>query len=345
MIQRIKRYWYIFAIIIVIFIIGSRQYLVASKKSAVTPKERTYTVKRDTLKESLTLTGKIDAYEKATLNFQTSGRLAWVGVNTGDAVKKYQAIASLDQRDVKKKLDKYLNTYLKNRWTFEQSKDDNESTVDIGITREIRDRAKRLIDETQFDLNNSVLDVELQDLALQYSTLVTPIEGVVTRVDTPSAGVNINALTQSFEIVNPKSIYLSVLADQTEVTKLTTGMSGEIVFDAYPDLTQHGTITSISFSPKLGETSTVYEAKIKLPIDNSDFKYRIDMTADATFVTKEKPDVLAVPLTSIKEESGKKYVQKKVGGKKEKVEITTGEETDTVAEVTSGLAPGDVIYD
>lgn len=55
------------------------------KKSTVV--ELTYKVKRQTLSESLTFSGSVDAQEKATLRFQTSGRLAWVGVTEGDVVK------------------------------------------------------------------------------------------------------------------------------------------------------------------------------------------------------------------------------------------------------------------
>lgn len=77
------------------------------------------TVSRRTLKEELTLSGKIDAHEHETLQFQTSGLLTWVGVKEGDVVKKYQPIASLDVRSIKKTIDKYLNSYMKERWDFE----------------------------------------------------------------------------------------------------------------------------------------------------------------------------------------------------------------------------------
>ena len=55
-------------------------------------KEAAYMVTKATLKNTLNLSGKIDASEKATLGFQTAGRLAWVGVKEGDYVKKGQGI-------------------------------------------------------------------------------------------------------------------------------------------------------------------------------------------------------------------------------------------------------------
>ena len=59
-----------------------------------------YKIKREDIREILTLSGEIDAEEKATLKFQTSGRLSWVGVKEGDYVKKYQSLASLDKREL-----------------------------------------------------------------------------------------------------------------------------------------------------------------------------------------------------------------------------------------------------
>ena len=213
-------------------------------------------VKSGNLEEKLTISGTTDADEKVTLRFQTTGRLAWVGVREGDYVKKYQGIASLDQRELKKDLEKYLNDYLTKRWDFDQvKKDDYKDKV-------ITDTIKRIQDKAQFAMNKSVLDVELQDISIQYANLWTPIEGIVTRATFPYPGVNLTALnTAEFDIVNPQTVYFSANADQTEVTKLYDGLNGKLILDAYPDKTITGSIKSISFIPKTGETGTVYAVK------------------------------------------------------------------------------------
>jgi len=51
-------------------------------------------VKKKDLLESVSASGKVEAEEEAVLTFQTSGRLAWVGVKEGDRVEQWQAIAS-----------------------------------------------------------------------------------------------------------------------------------------------------------------------------------------------------------------------------------------------------------
>lgn len=340
MISIIKRYWFVL-IIIAIAVAG---FLYWKKSTQASPdKKNTYTVKKRNLKEILTLSGEIDAEEKTTLRFQTSGKIAWVGVKVGDYVKKFQGIASQDQAELQRNLKKYLNTYVNERLDFEQTHDDN-SDKGLKTTLELAEM-RRLVEKAQYDLDNAVIDVELKDIALKYSYLYTPIEGVVVRAASPYAGVYITPTQAEFEIVNPNTIYFSVIADQTEVWQLQQGEIGEVVLDSYPDETIKGKIYFVSFVPKTDETGTVYQVKLGMTVDNSTYKYRIGMTGDANFLMKEKENVLSVPTSAIKKEKGKLYVLKLMDGKQTKTYIKITEEIDANTVVTSGLQEGDVIYD
>jgi len=313
-----------------------------------TKKTTEYTVKRDTIKETLTISGELDADEKITLRFQSSGLISSINVKKGDFVKKNQLIATLDQKEAKKTLEKYLNTYLDTRWDFEQEKDEYRQPAQDywELSWDQRNEIDRALQQAQFDLNNAVLDVELKNILLKYTTLTSPIDGIVTKVAAPVAGVYATAVQAEFEVINPDSLYFSLLPDQTEVTKLSASMSAEIVFDSYPDEKIIGTVENIAFIPKSGETNTVYEVKISYPLNDENYtKYRIGMTGDATFTILEKPDVLVVPLSFLKTEKDKKYVMKKTGNKKEKAYVDVGIESDQITEITGGLAEGDVIYD
>ncbi|MBM3283395.1 efflux RND transporter periplasmic adaptor subunit [Candidatus Gottesmanbacteria bacterium] len=320
-------------IITILIIAGWQNFSLQQEK-----KQETAKVKRGTLEEKLTISGTIDVEEMATLRFQTSGRLTWVGVKEGDYVKKYQAIASLDQREVRKTLEKYLNTYSSERRDFDQT------IIDDYKDKVITDAIKRAKEKAQFDLNSAVLDVELKNLAIEFSNLWTPIEGIVTKILAPYAGVNITPATAEFEIVNPKTVYFSANADQTEVVKLAEGKQGELVLDAYPDATVNGSIKTISFIPKSGETGTVYSVKFVFWEDNSTYKYRIGMGGDLTFILERKEDVLYLPIKFVKSEDGKKYVQVKQGNKMEKVTVEVGMETDNNIEITSGIKVNDKVY-
>lgn len=341
MIKFFKKRWYL--VLIIIVIIGFIFYKNNSSK-AIKNKVDSYKIKRENLKEVLSLSGEINAEEKVSLKFQTSGRLAWVGVKEGDYVKKYQVIASLDQRDLKNRLQKHLNTFTSQRLTFDQTKDDYWNKQ-YDLSESIRKSAERTLQDSQYDLNNAVLDVELQSLTVEYANLWTPIEGIVTRVDTPFAGVNITPSGAEFEIVNPKTIYLSVTAEQSDVVLLKKGMEGEVVFDAYPNRTFTGVIDYISFSPKKGETGTVYEIKLNLDEAAQKLPLKLAMTGDVSFITREKPNVLSVPLKFIKKDNKGNYIIRERKGKKEKIYVKRGEEFDSKVEIKNGVEAGDIVYD
>lgn len=342
MIKFLKKRWYfvIGALIVIFFIFSNNQQAQKSKEKT----QKTYKVKKETLSKTLSLSGEIDAEEKATLKFQTSGHLAWVGVKEGDMVKKYQVIASLDQRDLRNRLTKYLNTYAVQRNSFEQTKDDNWNDQ-YALGQNIRDEAKRVLENNQYNLNNAILDVEYQNLTVQYANLWTPIEGIVTKVTTPYAGVNVTPAGAEFEVINPNTIFLSVTAEQSDVVLLKQDMEGEIVFDAFPEKVYKGTIDYIAFSPKTGETGTVYQVKLKLDDQALELPLKLAMTGDVEFALSKKKNVLSVPIQYLKKDTKGEYLMIERKSKKEKIYVSRGEEFDSKVEIKKGIEVGDVVYD
>ncbi len=337
--QFIKKRWYVF--LILVFIVG---YFIYQQQTALAQKEKEklYAVKRVDLEDALSLSGGVKADEHVVLRFQTSGMLSWVGVKEGDRVKKYQGIASLDQRELKKTLQKSLNSFAKERNAFDQSKDDTQRIGDQPI-REAGDRLKRALEDAQYDLNSSILNVELNTISMQYANLWSPIDGIVIRADAKYAGVNITPASAEFEIVNPDTLYFSFVADQTEIIKLKEGTIGEIEFDAYPEEKVTGPIYYIAYTPKQGETGVVYEGRIRMPETSKD-KYRYGMTGDINFVLNRKDQVIAIPSNYVKTDKKGTYVKKWINKKPVKTYIKIGQEVEDYYEVLGGIKEGDFIY-
>jgi len=336
-----KRFWWIF---LIGFLVGGLIVYNSKATAAKEIKTKTYKVTKQDLIDSLDISGQIDAHSQATLRFQTSGLLSWVGVKEGDIVKKFQALASLDKKDLQNRMSQLLNTYSKTRWDFEQAQEDNKNWQTTGMTNEARDAIKRSLDKNQFDLNNSVLNVEAQQISLRFATLITPIAGLVTKVDSPIAGQNITPASAQFVVIDSATIYFAAVADQTEVTKLKVGSTGTVSLDSFPDKKFQGVIEAIGFTPKEGETGTVYEIKINLGVDNSLNEIKMGMTGDISFVFKETKDVLAIPTAYIKSEGDKKVVEVIKNDVKVKTEVTTGESVDGLTEILTGLNENDLIY-
>jgi RND family efflux transporter MFP subunit len=328
----------IISIILILISVGGLYFYQSSQNSSSDAEK--YVVKRTTLRDELNLSGFIDADEKVDLHFQAGGKLLWLGVKEGQEVKKNQGIAALDQRQLQKNIEKYLNNYNKVRRNFEQTGEDYKDES-LSSTAEIREKARRVLENSQFDLNNSVLDVELQTISKEYSYIYAPISGIVTKMDVKSTGMNITP-QDKFQIINKDSLYFSLSVDQTEVVQIKEGMTGEVFIDAFPDKKFTGTVTSLGFIPKQNETGTVYE--VKLAISGMSADLRLGMTGDVTFIVKEHKDVLSVPQNYVidnDDETRSVYVIN--NGKQTKRTISTGLEVGDEIEIISGVGEGETL--
>jgi RND family efflux transporter MFP subunit len=330
----------IVAVIAVVIILGIRGYLSSKKNTSniYNPKtDSTVVVKRQTIKDTINLTGSVDAVSKANLAFQTPGQLSWLGVKVGDKVRKYQSLASLNKDQLKKQLQISFNNYRSTLSTFD---DTQENYKDVS---NITDDMKRILIRTQNTLDNSVLSYELNDLTLKYATLSSPFDGVVTYIDAPASGVNITPASV-ISVIDPKSVYFRSEIDQEDVVKIKVGDKATITLDSFPDKTFESTVNYIAFTPVAGQSSTVYEIRLNLDPNNSDLQYRLGMDGDVNIELKEDQNALTISSDAVREESGKKYVYTKDNNNNlNKVFIKTGIETDTDTEILEGLSENDQI--
>ncbi|MBR3770642.1 MAG: HlyD family efflux transporter periplasmic adaptor subunit, partial [Clostridium sp.] len=137
---------------------------------------------------------------------------------------------------------------------------------------------------------------------------------------------------------------ISVDVSQEDIVVLTVGDVVDIVFSAYEDEMYEGVISSIKTTATSGYAATVsYEVVIDLKGDTS--KLYGGMTADVTFVTEKKEDVVYVSKTAVMEEGEKKYVYiKDSNGEMVTKEVVMGIENTIYVEIVEGLKEGDIVY-
>ncbi|OGV91533.1 hypothetical protein A3A66_00145 [Microgenomates group bacterium RIFCSPLOWO2_01_FULL_46_13] len=295
-------------------------------------KVETAVVERQSLTKTLVVSGEIEALEKVDLHFQTVGKMTWLGVKEGDTVKKWQVIATQDQRGVEKSLKQDLII-------FEKELREHDQTIE-NWEKDRRETILDLLKTAQGELDSAVLDVEIRNVALELSRLVTPIGGVVTQLDQAVAGVNITT-TDIFQIVNPETTYFVAEVDEVDIGSVTTGQKATIIFDAYSDKEIETEVAQVDYAASTSESGgTVFLIKLKLPETEMLF-YRLGMNGEATIVVEEKNDVLAVSLEAVETSDGKKLVTVMRGGQEESVEVKLGIETEEMVEVVEGLIEGD----
>ena len=304
-------------------------------------KDRLVTPTTQDIKNEIILAGQIDAAKVATVKFQTSGRLAWVGVKIGDYVKKDQALAGLDKRELKKELARELNDYKTGLHTFNDVQDLYQETKErFLVTNEIQ----RILDRAQYTLNNTVIDYELDEITLKYSTLTTPIDGIITDIEEPYPGINVTPATAEITIVDPDSIYFTAEIDEEDIITVKQGQKATINLDIDPQNSLNSHIIHISFIPVSGQSSTVYQIKFSLDLDNSLSFYRLGMNGDVTIITQQQDQALTLPIEAIFEDEDQKLVLiKKPDDSIDEKEIKTGIESDDFIQILEGINPNDQI--
>lgn len=290
------------------------------------------------IEETVEISGNVSARNQARLKFLAGGKLTYLGVSEGDEVKKGQRVASIDTRDLQKNLKSSLNSYLIERADLEEGRYDNK---DVPLT----DSVIRSLSQLQWTMDNSVLNVELNDLAIRNSSLYAPFAGIVTFVPTNTAGMQVIA-SDVFEVVDPETLEFVGEVDEIDIGRIKEGQPVHVILDSYLDETTDSIVEHVSLKASTSTKSsggTVFLVKAKLPSDYLHF--RIGMNGTMKIVTKSVKDVLIIPLSSVVERDGKKIVQLKDGKKTVEREIETGIESDESVEVRSGLSESDEIVE
>jgi macrolide-specific efflux system membrane fusion protein len=95
-------------------------------------------------------------------------------------------------------------------------------------------------------------------------------------------------------------------------------------------------------APDPSENGTVYPIRIALDVDNQNYKYKIGMTGDSTFILSKKSDALFVPSDAVRNDREGSYVL--INGGKEKRYIETGIEGGDKVEIVNGISEGEKVY-
>ncbi len=321
-------------IILAVLVIGGYFYTHQAK-----PEYTEYQVESGNIKDTLELSGKVTAEGMALLRFPTGGLVTYLGAKEGDTVKKWQTLASIDNRQLQKTLEQKLNLYSIQRGNFEQTIDDNDNSVpDADLGREL----KRILAQNQYQLENTVKDVEYLDLSLKLTRLSTPISGILVKSPIKTSGVNVLA-TDTWIVIDPNSLYFSADLDETELKRVSVGLPVEIKLDAYPDKTINTAVSSIAYTPKETTSGTVYEIKLGIPAgDLADL--RLGLNGSATVILKEKKGILRLPSSALTFEGAKSSVYIKNGDDYELRELELGIENDGFVEIIKGLTQDEKVY-
>jgi HlyD family secretion protein len=299
--------------------------------------------------------GAVESKDTAALHFQVGGKLSYLPLKEGDKVYAGQTIAQLDTYTLQRQLTIALNNYRSTRNTFDQVKDNSqdnlaqgqqkytiEKTTLSGLSGDteynvINDIVKRIVDQNQASLDNSVANVELASYAIQLASLTSPIDGVITHLDVNTSNTNITSTT-SFIVADPDSLVFNANVPENMINYINEGADAQIKISNGKVKTV-GTVTKI-YPQKytLSNGESVYKVEISAPDLNTLAK--MGQSGSVLINSNLKELSMIVPTWSI---LGKKHVWVINNGQPVLKTVKIGKIMGDETEVIDGLQSTDKV--
>lgn len=307
-------------------------------------------VKKERLKETISVTGKVEANADRIAHVapRISGTIVNVSASLGDTVAAGQVLATLDSIELVDALNRYYQSMTK----LSLAKSDMER-VRILVDKKIAARKEIRQAETEFRIAETELHTDKERLALygvnpsqikggsHTKTLLpvrSPIGGVVTEKHA-IIGELADPSKSLYTVADLSSVWIVVDINEKDLGKIRIGQPASVTIVAYPGLQSTGRITFIA--DLMDQNTHTVKARIELP--NNSRKLKPEMLATVELVmTDDVPPVLVIPEEALQDMDGKKvvFVAEKAGEFTPRP-VQTGRSAGGMVEVVSGLKEGE----
>ncbi|UCF30610.1 MAG: efflux RND transporter periplasmic adaptor subunit [bacterium] len=250
----------------------------------------------ETVEETLTLPGTVEAWEDLTLSLEQSGTIRWIGPTEGDSLAADEPVIRIDTDTLESELDRKQTEYDLKKKNLDRVESLFKEEL---VSQKQYDDARLAFEVAKVDLTQSRIDLEK-------STLRSPIDGILDRllVDRGEYGTVGMAAAVVVQIDRLKVIVDVPEKDvpHTAVGQKVTVLPAEV--KGVDGLGVTGRIIHVGY--KADPITRTYRTKIE--ITNPGRRYRPGMIVRIRFVRRVHENALAVPLYAIVDREGEKFV-------------------------------------
>ena len=207
-------------------------------------------------------------------------------------------------------------------------------------------------------LQQNQLHYEQGQRNIEKFTIRTPIDGLaVTQttyrngtMTTVALGDQVSPGSSILKVVDPDSMQVEAVINQTEAMQLRIGQQVRVGLDAFPDLTFPGKVYSIGALAVGNSTGSYYlrNVPVRIAIEGSDPRLIPDLSAFGDVTVGKAENVVQVPRSAVRSENGQPYVFVKAGQQSggavfEKRPVKVGMKNGTHAAILEGLKEGEEV--
>lgn len=325
---------------------GAWLLLRGDEPAAATP--TTATVGTQTLKQTVTASGTLEAATTDQLSFDVSGTVTAVYVEPGDTVRAGQRLAALGHDVLQAQLDAARSEldaaeaarseHLADGSSEEQTSADEAAVraAESGLEQAQEARADAVLRATSAGTVTAV-GIEVGDSA--GSSGGSPSAGSATTSDASA-----DSSTATITVVSAGRFVVDATVASSDIEKVTTGLQAEITVSGV-DETVYGTVAEVGLVATADSTgAAAFPVTIEVTGERDDLY--AGTAADLSVVVSQRTDVLTVDSRAIRTDGDTTYVEKVTDaatGATTRIEVRTGETSGMATEVVSGLAEGDVV--
>jgi RND family efflux transporter MFP subunit len=302
----------------------------------------------------LTASGYVVAQRKASVASKATGRLIYLGVVEGDAVKKGQIIARLEDSDVKAALEQAKANLQLNEASLQDAKSTYERQEKLyalgGTPKSDLDAAEANYKRVLASISVAKAVVQGAEVALENTLIRAPFDGTVLTKDADVGeivsplGASSTSRAAVVTMADMSSLQVEADVSESNIEKIKSGQDCEITLDAYPDYRYAGYVAKIVPTADRSKATVL----VKVAFRKYDSKVLPEMSAKVLFLNKKVDEkslsekaILVVPYTAIRKSDQKEYVYRVKDGRVYEVEIKTGRTVGDYTEVISGVEEGD----
>ena len=342
---RISKIW-IAVIVIVVIAVAAWVLSGGKKEEEINFKEEA--VKTETLQNSVTATGTIEAVTSVTVGTQVSGIVNKLYVDYNSQVKKGQVIAELDKTNLLSELNtaKANLASATSNLSYQAANMNRYQTLYKKglVSADECENALLTYRQAKEQVASSKESVLKAQTNLGYATITSPIDGTVISKSveegqTVAASFNTPELFTIAKDLTNMQVVANV--DEADIGGVKEGDRVTFTVDAYPDDTFEGTVKQVRLEATTTNNVVTYEVVISAP--NTDLKLKPGLTANVTIYTQERSGVLAVANKALRFTPTKETVGKdmKIVDCKGKNKVwTLSDKTLTAHPVTIGQTDG-----
>ena len=314
-------------------------------------------VARGKISANISVVGNLIGQQTVDVAPKTGGRLQSISVKLGDRVRRGQAIAKVEDREIVEQ----VNQAEASQQVSEANVRRSEADLSLSLTSVERARnlyARQLLPKQQLDdaearytsavaaldlarAQTAQSDARLKELRINLANtnVVSPTDGFVSvrHVD-PGAWVSQNAPVAS--VVDISSLRLVANVVEKDLKAVNPGDRAEVGVDAYPGEKFNGRIARVS--PILDPATRTASMEIEIP--NPEYRLKPGMYAKVTLEVDSRENVLLVPKNALVDSEGQRGIyQPNEENRAQFKEVTVGLEDNDKAEIREGLREGEVV--